>query len=92
MLKILTECINSAGRNRFGALGRAVFGLIGRELGGHTIRAVAEHFKRDPVAITQGVKKVEAKFREENDFKQAIEKIEKTLTKKREKKYLITYA
>jgi hypothetical protein len=26
--------------------------LIGRELGGHTIRAVAEHFNRDPVAIT----------------------------------------
>ena len=75
-----------------GALGRGVVGLIGRKLGGHTIRAVAEHFNRDPVAITQGVKKVEAKLREESDFKQAIEKIEKILTKKREKKYLITYA
>ncbi len=67
-------------------------GLIGRKLGSHTIRAMAEHFNRVPVAITQGVKKVEAKFREESDFKQAIEKIEKTLTKKREKKYLINYA
>ena len=55
-----------------GALGRGVVGLIGRKLGGHTIRAVAEHFNRDPVAITQDVKKVEAKLREESDFKQAI--------------------
>ena len=53
---------------------------------------MAEHFNRDPVVNTQGVKKIEAKLREESDFKQAIEIIEKTLTKKREKKYLITYA
>ena len=48
---------------------------------------MAEPFIRYPVAITQGVKKVETKIREDSDFKQAIEKIEKTLTKKREKKY-----
>ncbi|MDB4444371.1 hypothetical protein N9174_03440 [bacterium] len=57
-------------------------GLNGRKLGGHAIRAVAEHFNRDPAAITQGLKKIEAKLREESDFKQAIEKIEKTLPKK----------
>ncbi|MDB4444249.1 hypothetical protein N9174_02805 [bacterium] len=57
-----------------GALGRRVVGLIGRKLGGHTIRAVAKHFSRDPVAITQGVKKVEEKLREESDFRQVIEK------------------
>ena len=92
VLRIPTEFINSSDRNRLGALGRGEVGLIGRKLSGHTIRAAAEHFNRDPVAITQGVKKVEAKLREDSDFKQAIEKIEKTLTKKREKKYLITYA
>jgi hypothetical protein len=69
-----------------------VVGHIGRKLGGHTIKAVAEHCNRDPVAITQGVNKVEAKLREESDFKEAIEKIEKRLTEKRQKKYLITYA
>ena len=92
LLRIPTEFINSADRNRLGALGRGVVGLIGRKLGGHTIRAVAEYFKRDSVAIIQGVKKVGAKLREESDFKKAIEKIEKKLIKKREKKYLITYA
>ena len=64
---------------------------MGRKLGGHTIRVVAKHFNRDPVAITQGMKKVEAKLREESDFKKAVEKIEKRLTKNK-KKYLITYA
>ena len=92
VLKIPTEFINSEDRNRLGAFGRGVVGLIGRKLGSHTIRAMAGHFNRVPVAITQGVKKVEAKLREESDFKKAIEKIEKKLIKKREKKYLITYA
>jgi hypothetical protein len=75
-----------------GALGRAVVGHMGRKLGGHYVKAVAEHFNRVPVAITQGIKKVEEKFRHENDFRQAIEKIEKMLTNKRKKKYLFTYA
>ena len=92
VLKIPTEFINSAGRNRLREHGRGVVGLIGRKLGGHTIRTVAEYFRQDPVPITQGVKKVGVKLREEIDFKQAVEKIEKTLTKKREKEHLITYA
>ena len=58
----------------------------------YTIKAVSEHFSRDPVAITQGVKKLEERLREERDSQQAIERIEKTLTKKCEKKYLVTYA
>ena len=75
-----------------GALGRAVVGHIGTNLGGYTFKAVSEHFSRDPVAITQGVKKLEERLREERDSQQAIERIEKTLTKKCEKKYLVTYA
>jgi len=46
-------------------------------MGGYTIKAAASHFNRNPVAITQGVKKIEAKLREESDFKQAIEKSRK---------------
>ena len=92
VLKIPTESIYSSNRNRMGTLGRAVVGRMGRKLGGHYVKAVAEHFNRDPVAITQGIKKVEEKLRHENDFQQAIDKIEKMLTKKRKKKYLITYA
>ena len=42
------------------------------------------------MAITHGVKKVDAKLREESDCKQSVEEIEKRLTKKREKKCLIT--
>jgi hypothetical protein len=39
----------------------------------------------DYVAIAQSVKMVESKLRKENDFKQAIEKIERTLTNQRGK-------
>jgi len=92
VLKIPSESIYSSNRNPMGALGRAVVGRMGRKLGGHFVKAVAEHFNRDPVAITQGIKKVEEKLRHENDFQQAIEKIERMLTKKRKKKYLVTYA
>lgn len=92
VLKIPTESLYSSNRNRLGALGRAVVGCMGRKLGGHYVKAVAEHFNRDPVAITQGIKKVEEKLRDESNFQQAIEKIEKVLTKERKKKYLFTYA
>ena len=92
VLKIPTESIYSPNRNRLGALGRAVVGHIGTNLGGYTIKAVSEHFSRDPVAITQGVKKLEERLREERDSQQAIERIEKTLSKKWEKKYLVTFA
>lgn len=91
VLKIPTESIYSSNRNRLGTLGRAVVGHMGKKLAGHYVKAVAEHFNRDPVAITQGIKKVEEKFRHANDFRQAIEKIEKMLTNKRKKKYLFTY-
>jgi hypothetical protein len=40
------------------------------------------------VAVTQGINKVEQRLRHENGFQQALEKIEKVLTKKRKKKYL----
>ena len=45
-----------------------------------------------PPNIITDCRKVKQRLRHEDDFKQAIEKIEIMLTKKRKKKYLITYA
>ena len=92
VLGIPLELIYSVNRNRNGAHGRAVAGYLGRKLGGHQVKAVAEHFSRDPVAISQGMKKLEGRLSGERTLREAIEKIEKALTRKRRAKYLFTCA
>ena len=68
VLTVPTELIYTSNRNRLGALGRAVVGGRGGKITGQSVKAVAGHFNRDPVAITQGIKKVEERLRDENDL------------------------
>ena len=92
VLEISSDLIYSGSRNRQGALGRAVVGYVGRRLAGHRVKAVAVHFHRDPVAITQGMQKLEVRLREDRAFQGVVKGIEETLTRGRKKKYLFTYA
>jgi putative transposase len=92
VLGIPLDSIYSTNRNRNGALGRAVVGYLGRRVCGHQVKAVAEHFSRDPVAISLGMKKLEGRLRGERTLREAMEKIEKALTRDRRPKYLFTYA
>ena len=92
VLEISSDLIYSGSRNRQGALGRAVVGYVGRRLAGHRVKAVAVHFHRDPVAITQGIQKLEVRLREDRAFQGVVKGIEETLTRGRKKKYLFTYA
>ena len=67
-------------------------GYVGRKLAGHWVKAVAEHFRRDPVGISQGMQKLEARLRRDGPVQGAVKGIEETLTRNRKRKYLITYA
>lgn len=87
-----TESIHSSSRNRDGALGRAIVAYLARKLGGYQIKAVAEHFHRDPVVISQGVGKLEEKLKEQRLFLKRVNRAEKSLTEGKERKYLVTYA
>jgi len=92
VLGISLDLICSDSRNRRGALGRAVVGYVGRKLAGHRVKAVAEHFHRDPVGISQGMQKLEGRLRRDSPVQEAVKGIEETLTRNRKRKYLITYA
>jgi len=88
-LHLPTDLLYSLTRNRQGALGRAVTGYVGRKLGGYQIKATAEHFHRDPVVISQGIKRLENKLKEEKGFVKAVADIEQSLIQKSRRKILI---
>jgi hypothetical protein len=92
VLRIPSDLIYSGSRNRRGALGRAVVGYMGRKLAGHRVKAIAQHFHRDPVGISQGMQKLEARLRADGTVQGAVKGIEETLTRNRKRKYLLTYA
>ena len=71
-------------RNRPGALGRAVVGYLGKELANLSFKATAEHFNRDPVVISRGIKGLEKRIREDEAFATAIAMLRESLTKKKE--------
>lgn len=84
-LDIPTSLFYSTTRNRQGAWGRAVTGYLARKLGGFQVKAVAEHFARDPAVISQGVKKLEEEVREKAALDRTIAALEEALTRNRRK-------
>jgi hypothetical protein len=70
-------------------LGRAVVGYVGRKLGGHQIRRIAEHFKRDPVVMSQGTKRLEDKLGDGEEFAKTISNIERSLIRNSSRRILI---
>jgi putative transposase len=88
-LHLPTDLLYSLTRNRQGALGRAVTGYVGRKLGGYQMKATAAHFHRDPVVISQGIKRLENRFKEEQGLVKTVSDIEQSLVRKSSGKILI---
>ena len=70
-------------RNRPGALGRAVVGYLGKQLANLPFKSTAEHFNRDPVVISKGIKGLEKRIREDEAIATTIRKLREYLTKSR---------
>jgi putative transposase len=85
-LKIPIDLLYSSTRNRQGAWGRAVCAYLGHGLGGFKIREIAEHFNRDPVAITYGLRKVEQRFREDKKLEAEVTALKSNLIKNKRRK------
>jgi len=88
-LNISIDLLYTSTRNRQGALGRSIVGYLGRKLGGHQIKGIAEHFNRDPVVISQGIKRLESKLNEGKVLAKTMIGIEKSLIQKSSRKILI---
>jgi len=84
-LGIAKESIYSENRNREGSLGRGIVGYLARGLAGHSLKSVAEHFGRDPVAISQDVGKLERRLREDENLGRRIADLAKKLAKGRKR-------
>jgi hypothetical protein len=62
---------------------------VGRKLGGYQIKAAAAHFHRDPVVISQGIRRLENKLKEEKGVVKTVSDIEQSLIRKSRRKILI---
>ena len=89
VLKVPTDLFYSVTRNRQGAWGRAVVGYLVRRFGGYSIREIAEYFERDPVVISQGVRRVEQRLREDAMFSSTMTGLQETMTHGKKPKILI---
>jgi chromosomal replication initiation ATPase DnaA len=84
-LGISKESIYSENRNREGSFARGIVGYLARRLTGHSLKSVAEHFGRDPVAISQGVGKLESRLREDENLGSRITELADFLAKGRKR-------
>jgi REP element-mobilizing transposase RayT len=67
-------------RNREGAWGRGIVGYVGKKLCGYTSKSLAEYFDRDPVAMSRGIGKVEARAGSDKDFEAKLWRLEEVIT------------
>jgi len=85
-LGVARDIIYSFRRSREGAWGRAVVAFLGRKWGGYQLKFIAEHFKRDPVVVSKGVRGVEKKLVEDRNFAQSVAVMEKALIRNKKSK------
>jgi putative transposase len=79
-------------RGRQGAYGRNLVAYLARKVAGFRVKEIAQHFKREPMTISLGVKKVERLLQEDRDFFKKVEIMEMNLSEKSKKKYFNTIA
>ena len=75
-----------------GAYGRNLVAYLARKVAGFRVKEIAQHFKREPMTISLGVKKVETLLQRDRDFSNRVEIMEMNLREKSKKKYFITIA
>jgi hypothetical protein len=79
VLNIKKDLFYSTTRNHQGSLGRAVVAYFGKELGGHCFKEISDHFHRDPVVMSQGIKRLEKKIRDDETITMADPSTEASL-------------
>lgn len=86
------DSLYSLTRARRGAFGRSVVAYLARKVSGCLVKDIAEHFRREPMTISQAIIKLEDLIQRDKDLEKTVESLESTLKTKRGKKYIITIA
>jgi len=99
IVKEVGKCVGVAGdrmhslrRDRASAYGRGLVAFLARKLAGYLVKDVAKYFCREPMTISQGIKKVEDLLRRDKDLARRVELMERHLIGRGKKKYLISNA
>ena len=79
------KSVFSENRNREGSFARGIVGYLARRLTGYSLKSVADHFGRDPLAISQGVGKLETRLREDENLGRRITGLAEKLGKGRKR-------
>ena len=100
--EIVLEVSNTAGitedklysltRARRGAYGRSLVAYLARKVSGCLVKDIAEHFRREPVTISQAIIKLENLIQKDKKIGKMVKYMERNLIKNKKKKYRITTA
>lgn len=82
----------SLSRGRRGAYGRGLVAYLARKLAGYLVKDIAEYFRREPMTMSEAIINVENLLRSDKGLAKKVELMERHLTEKRKKKYLISVA
>ncbi len=89
---ISRDRVYSLTRGRQGAYGRGLVAYLARKVAGIPLKEIAQHFNREPMTISLGIKKVEKILQEDKKFSEMVEIMEMRLRDKSKRKYFITIA
>lgn len=79
---ISKDILHSASRYREAAKARSIIAYLGRTIGRCKLKDVANHFKRDPMTLSYGVRKLEMEMIEKRNIKELITELEENFLKR----------
>ena len=82
----------SLSRGRRGAYGWGLVAYLARKLAGYLVKDIAEHFRREPMTMSEAIINVGNLLRSDGGLAKKVELMERHLTERRKKKYLISVA
>jgi putative transposase len=91
-MEIPGDRLYSLTRDRLGAYGRGLVAYLARKLVGTRVKEIAQYFRREPMTVSLGVRKIETLLQRDRDLRQRVEVMELALEKKGKRKYFITIA
>ncbi len=89
---ITKDKLYSVTRARSGAYGRGVVAYLARKVSGCLVKDIAEHFRREPVTISQAIIKLESIIQKDRKIEKMVNHMGRNLIKNKKRKYLITDA
>lgn len=76
------EILHSASRYRKAVKARSIIAYLGRTIGRYKLKDLANHFKRDPMTLSYGIRKLEMEIIEKGNIKKLITELEENFSKR----------